>query len=105
MFNVPQVVVYKLNRFVYEIGKYFIKPKYFSLVNIIMDKMVVQELLQKKLPEKITAEMNKILNDEYYRNEMLLYYKKLHELIGSEGASKHTAGIIYNDLTRIIHRF
>jgi len=100
MFNVPQAVVYKLNSLVYEIGKYFIKPKYFSLVNIVMDKTVVQELLQKNLPEKITAEMNKILNDAHYRNEMLENYKKLHELIGNEGASRRTAEIIYNDLNK-----
>ena len=98
MFNVPQVVVYKLNGLVYEIGKYFIKPKYFSLVNIIMNKTVVQELLQKNLPQKIKTELSKILYDKKYRQEMLENYKKLHQKIGEPGASRRTAEIIYNDL-------
>ena len=98
MFNVPQVVVYKLNALTYEIGKYFIKPKFFSLVNIVMDRPVVQELLQKNLKEKITRELSKILYDEQYRYRMLEDYKELHKKIGPAGASQRTAEIIYNDL-------
>ncbi len=100
LFNVPQVVVYKMNRLTYEVGKYFIKPKFFSLVNIVMDRTIVQELLQKNLPEKITDELSKILYDEQYRYQMLENYKELQNIIGSSGASRRTAEIIYNDFKK-----
>ncbi len=98
MFNVPQVVVYKMNKITYEVGKYFIKPKFFSLVNIVMDRTIVQELLQKNLPAKITDELSKIIYDEQYRYQMLESYKELQQIIGEPGASRRTAEIIYNDL-------
>ncbi len=98
LFNVPQVVVYKMNSLTYEVGKYFIKPKYFSLVNIVMDRTIVQELLQKNLSEKITDELSKILYDEQYRYQMLENYKELQNIIGESGASRRTAEIIYQDL-------
>ncbi len=100
LFNVPQVVVYKMNRLTYEVGKYFIKPKFFSLVNIVMDRTIVQELLQKNLPEKITDELSKILYDEQYRYQMLENYKELQNIIGESGASRRTAEIIYNDFKK-----
>lgn len=100
LFNVPQAVVYKMHNLTYEIGKYFIKIKYFSLVNIIMQKLIVQELLQKKLPEKIEKELSKILSDKEYRNHILENYKLLKEKMGQAGASKRTAEIIYSDLTK-----
>ncbi|MCF6240180.1 MAG: lipid-A-disaccharide synthase [Bacteroidales bacterium] len=98
LFNVPQVVVYKMNRLTYEVGKYFIKPKFFSLVNIVMDRTIVQELLQKDLPQKITDELSKILYDEQYCYQMLESYKELQNIIGDSGASRRTAEIIYSDL-------
>ncbi len=99
MFNVPQAVVYKMNNLTYEIGKYFIKVKYFSLVNIIMQKTIVQELLQKKLEGKIEQELSKILFEKKYREQMLKSYQLLKEKMGGAGASKRTAEIIYKDIS------
>ncbi|MEN8121518.1 MAG: lipid-A-disaccharide synthase [Bacteroidota bacterium] len=99
LFDVPQAVVYKMHNLTYEIGKYFIYIKYFSLVNIIMQKAIVQELLQKKLPEKIQKELSKILFDKEYRNLMLENYNLLKEALGQEGASKRTAEVIYKDIS------
>lgn len=99
LFNVPQLVVYKMNAPTYEIGKFFIKVKYFSLVNIIMQKTIVQELLQKKLTKKIEAELKKIVFDAAYRSEMIKNYGLLKEKMGVAGASKRTAEIIYKDFS------
>ncbi|RLD76950.1 MAG: lipid-A-disaccharide synthase [Bacteroidetes bacterium] len=98
LFNVPQTVVYKMNMPTYEIGKFFIRIKFFSLVNIIMQKAIVQELLQKKLPDKIQKELSRLLSDKEYRNLMLANYNKLKEIMGQTGASKRTAEVIYSDL-------
>jgi len=101
LFNVPQVVLYKMIQLQYDIGKYFIKVKFFSLVNIIMDSEIVKELLQNNLEELIKAEMDKLLLDNNYRNKMLDSYKVLKEKLGETGASKRTAEIIVQDLKPI----
>jgi lipid-A-disaccharide synthase len=100
LFSIPQVVVYKMVQLQYDIGKFFIKVKFFSLVNIIMDKEVVNELLQNDLSAKIKNELDRILNDEPYRNKMLENYKQLKERLGEHGASRRTAEEIVSDLKK-----
>jgi len=98
LFNIPQVVVYKMIQFQYDIGKFFIKVRFFSLVNIIMDKEIVKELLQNDLATKIKDELDRILTDENYRKRMLENYVLLQDKLGETGASERTAKQIVADL-------
>ncbi len=98
IFNIPQVVVYKMMPIQYNIGKFFIKVKFFSLVNIIMDKEIVKELLQNNLEQQIDNELNRILNDKNYRDAMLNNYSALIKILGEQGASKRAAKQIVEDL-------
>ena len=94
LFNVPQVVCYRINTATFTIGRPFIPVKYFSLVNIIMDEEIVKELLQYNLEHDITNELTKILNDSVYREKMLDNYTKLRETCGGSGASKRVGELI-----------
>jgi len=95
LFNVPQVVVYKSSTISITIGRMVISVKYISLVNLIMDSLVVKELIQQDCnPDKINKEMDLILDDMTYRGNMLNNYNKLHEKMGKPGASEKTAGLI-----------
>ncbi|MEA3316483.1 MAG: lipid-A-disaccharide synthase [Bacteroidota bacterium] len=99
LFNVPQVVCYKAGKISYTIAKQFVKIKFISLVNLVMDKEVVKELIQNDMNlNKISEELNKILNKENYRNEMLNNYALLHKKLGGTGTSKRVASLIYNYL-------
>ncbi len=98
VFNVPQVVVYKMMPIQYNIGKFFIKVKFFSLVNIIMDKEIVKELLQNNLEQQIDNELDKILNNKDYRNTMLNNYEALIKKLGEQGASQRAAKQIVDDV-------
>jgi len=100
LFNVPQVVCYKTSKFTYAIGKTFISIDYFSLVNILMKKQVVVELLQKNLEVDIVSELNNILFDDNYRYKMLEDYKQLSNMLGKSGASKRIA----NDLVSFLNK-
>ncbi len=100
LLNVPQVVCYKTSKFSYSIGSKIIKIDFFSLVNILMKKQVVVELLQNNLQKDITSELNKILNDTLYKNTMLEEYKKLKTLLGNPGAAENTAKNIYNTIKK-----
>ncbi len=86
LFRVPEVVIYKMGELTYQIGRHFVKPKYFSLVNLILDREVVKELLQYRLRKKIASELHRILEDETYRMVMLDNYRKLRSRLGEPGA-------------------
>ena len=86
LFGVPEVVIYKMGELTYQIGRHFVKPKYFSLVNLILDREVVKELLQYRLRKKIGDELHRILEDETYRMVMLDNYRKLRSRLGEPGA-------------------
>lgn len=91
LFKVPQVVVYKFQTLSFLLFRPFIWVKYFSLVNIIMKKEVVKELLQFGLARKINNELRKILYDEVYYNQMMEEYNKLSDKIGNPGTSERAA--------------
>ncbi len=91
LFKVPEVVCYKGNWASYQIAKRLITLKYISLVNLIMDKEVVTELIQENCNKKnIKRELEKLLNPEY-RSKILQEYDVLEQQLGGIGASKKTA--------------
>jgi lipid-A-disaccharide synthase len=95
LFNVPQVVVYKGNAVTIGIARMLVKIRFISLVNLIMDKLVVKELIQQDSnPESIAAELALILNDKTYRQTMLTNYDELDVKMGQPGASAKTAAFI-----------
>jgi lipid-A-disaccharide synthase len=99
LFKVPQVVLYKFNSLSFIIFKPFIWIKYFSLVNIILEKPVVKEFLQFGLIRKTKLELLKILYEPEYYKTMLEEYKILGELVGGPGSSQRAAEHMYNLLT------
>ena len=96
LFNVPEVICYKGDPISVFIARQLIKIKYISLVNLIMDKEVVKELIQNDFNTKsLSKELNKIVYDEAYRKDMQKQFGKLKILLGKEGASKKAASEIY----------
>ncbi len=94
LFKVPQVVCYKGGRISYEIAKRVINLKYISLVNLILDKPAVTELIQSELNTKnLKKELTKILSPEI-REKIFLDYYELEQKLGGIGASENTAKLI-----------
>ncbi len=92
LFKVPEVVCYKGNEVSYRIAKKLVKVDFISLVNLIMGREVVKELIQKECnPVQIRAEIDLLLNDSGYRKSMEDSYDELEEMLGGEGASKKVA--------------
>jgi lipid-A-disaccharide synthase len=91
LLKVPEVVVYKTNPVTFFIGSFLVKIKFFSLVNLILDKEAVKELLQENLSKDIRKEMDKILFNPSYRNQMLEDYDKLRGILGEPGVAKRVA--------------
>lgn len=100
MLKVPEVVCYKGSFLSMLIAWMVIRVKYISLVNLIMDKEVVKELVQYKLnPQNTFDELMKILPGHSKRDEMLENFDKLSVKLGEKGASKRIAGRIFDILT------
>jgi len=102
LLRVPQVVCYKFEggAIVYNLVKaLFLKVKYVSLVNLILGREAVRELIQQYFtPETLKQEVDLILFNERYRNRMLESYEELHKIVGKSGASGRAAQSIVNSL-------
>lgn len=94
LLNVPEVVCYRGSRISYEIGKRLIKNiEYISLVNLIMNREVVKELIQNELTkENLVREIGLILDEN--RSKILSDYQELREKLGGKGASDQAAEIV-----------
>ncbi len=100
LFKVPEVVCYKGNWISYQIAKRIITLKYISLVNLIMDKEVVTELIQGECnPKRIRKELHKILETSQ-REKLLQDYEILEKKLGGIGASEKTARLIVDKLKK-----
>jgi len=100
LFKIPEVVCYKGSWLSYQIGKRLVKHiKYISLVNLIMDKDVVAELIQDEFNTmRLKQELTLIL-DDYERTKFFLNYYDLEKKLGGKGASKKTAELIFNSIS------
>jgi lipid-A-disaccharide synthase len=98
LLNVPEAVVYKTGAFTFFIGNFLVKIKYFSLVNLILDRPAVKELLQENLAAEIKSELELLLNNVEYRDEMLRNFGELRRILGEPGVAERVAKRIYTIL-------
>ncbi|SJZ44648.1 lipid-A-disaccharide synthase [Sediminibacterium ginsengisoli] len=101
LLGIPEIVCYKGNNISYQIAKRLIRIKYISLVNLIMDKPVVKELIQHELTTaNLVKELQSLLTDEQKRAVLKKDYADLKTLLSKEGnASERAAAIIYDFVT------
>jgi len=92
LFGVPQVVCYKGNPISFWMATKIVKVKYISLVNLIMDKPVVTELIQDELTEaNLKKALSRILHDAAYIKELKKDYETLWHKLGDSHASSLAA--------------
>jgi lipid-A-disaccharide synthase len=101
LFGVPEVVCYKGSGISFWLAKRIVNVKYISLVNLILDREVVKELIQKDFTRKnLVRELAVLLNDEKKKSQLGNDYVELKSLLGGPGASAKTAEIIVNTLNQ-----
>jgi len=103
LWNVPQVVCYKGTFLSYIIAKLVVGKhlKYISLVNLILDKQAVVELIQGECnPKRLKEEVGKIVSEPTIIDSMKSDYKQLREILGENGASDRAAKLIVNNEVR-----
>ena len=95
LFSVPEVVCYKATGFSYRLAKWMIKVKFISLVNLVMDKEVVKELIQSDLREEnLVKELDSSLHNGKLQRQLLEDYEELKDRLGNAGASEKAAAAI-----------
>lgn len=99
LFKVPEVVCYKGGKVSYYIARMLVKVKYISLVNLIMDREIVRELIQGDFNRKeVTKELKKVLETGPRRDQLLMDYQVLEQKLGGVGASEITASLMLKTL-------
>lgn len=94
LFAVPEVVCYKGSSISYQIAKRLIKVKYISLVNLIMDRPVVTELIQDDLTvQNLQKELNALLTDHAKIERLKKDYAELRSLLADGGHASHNAAV------------
>jgi len=100
LFDVPQVVCYRAGRISYQIAKRLVKVKYISLVNLIMDRPLVREMIQYDFNgNDLKKELHRLLYDRAYVEQIKAGYQELRHKLGGAGASRKAAEIIVNFLS------
>ena len=103
LLKTPQVVCYsgEGGAFSYWLFKTVVKVKYISLVNLMLDREVVKELLMQKLNEKnLLTELSRIIYDEDVRQKMTADYEEIIERLGKPGTSDRFAKLMIEDIER-----
>jgi lipid-A-disaccharide synthase len=96
LFRVPQVVCYKSSKLSYLIARLLVKIQYISLVNLILNRNVVCELIQNECnADQIEGELKLIQPNTLKRSKMLQDYEELIYLLGENGSSKRVADKIW----------
>jgi len=97
LLKTPQVVVYKTSELFYQVGKRLVKVKFISLVNLILQKSAVPEIIQKEFQlKRIKKELDMLIHSAHKRKSVENDYAKLHEILGNPGASTRAAKEIVN---------
>ncbi len=100
LFEVPQIVCYRMSSISYAIAKSLIKIKYISLVNLVADREVVVELIQQQLnPPRLQTELQRILPGSAFREQQVAGYRGIKQALGEPGASAKTAQLMVHYLT------
>jgi lipid-A-disaccharide synthase len=103
LFNVPQVVCYHtpLVKLIAFLRKHLLKVKYISLVNLIVDRELVKELVAETMTiANMQFELERLLHDKLYRTQMLNGYEEMSHIIGKANASQNAATQMIKCLTQ-----
>lgn len=95
LFKTPEVVCYKTGKFTFAIAKRIVNVKFISIVNLIMDRLIVTELLQEELNAKnLVSKINELIFNPEIRKKTMEDMIELRNKLGNKGASEKAALLI-----------
>jgi len=95
----PFIIVYKLSNLTYHLLKRMVKTPFIGMVNILLGKMLIPELIQEKLtPQNIYKHITAYLDDKDIHYKTITELKKIREILEGEDSFKKSAQIILNKI-------
>ena len=95
LLGIPMVITYQVNALTYLLGRCLIKIPHIGLPNIIRGKYIVQEYIQYEAqPEKLCAEIERLLSDQNYADTMRSELAKVKDMLGNEGGFDKMAKLV-----------
>ena len=95
LLGTPEVIVYRIGRATWLLGKFLLKVRMFGLVNIILGEEVVPELYQDRMTEANVAEVTlKLMGDVWIQSEIRGNYEKLRRKLGSGNVAGKVADAV-----------
>ncbi|MDD5578041.1 MAG: lipid-A-disaccharide synthase [Methylobacter sp.] len=92
LLTVPMVIAYKLSPLTYRLGRWLVNTPFIGLPNIVAGRSIIKEFIQQEATaENLAAEINRILTNEIYANEMRENLSRVKEQLGHGGGSKNMA--------------
>jgi lipid-A-disaccharide synthase len=102
LLNVPMVVIYRVTPLTALLAKPLVRTSYFSMVNLIAERRVVPELIQKDFtPSKTAEEVLRLLNDPRAREELRAGLAEVRKRLGPPGAVDRAADAIASLLSTV----
>jgi lipid-A-disaccharide synthase len=102
LLGVPMVVVYRISRLSYGLGRPFVKVPHYAMVNLIAGRSVVPELMQSDFtPERVAAEVSALLDDAGRQGAMRRELAEVRRRLGEPGASARAAGLVAEALAQV----
>ncbi len=99
LMGIPSAIVYRIAPLSYFILKRMVTIDNIGLVNIVAEKNIVREFIQHEArPQQIANEIDRLLSDNNYRNNMITELNKVREKLGKEGGSLNVAQLAYEML-------
>ncbi len=103
LFKVPQVVMYRTSSFSYAIAKQLVKINFISLVNLILNRELIKEVIQKNMVKASGSELARILENREYRDGILDGYRELEGMLGDPGVADRIAKRMVDIITEEDH--
>ncbi len=101
LLGVPMVIAYQLSPLTYWLGRLLVQTRFIGLPNIIAGQSIVKELIQQDLtPDNLVDEIDCILNDVDYRQQMVKNLDSVRQKLGTGGGSKNMAELALQMLTQ-----
>jgi lipid-A-disaccharide synthase len=95
LLGTPEVIVYRISRATWFLGKFLLKVRLFGIVNIILGEEVVPELFQDKMtPDAVSRMALRLMDDVWLQSRIRGNYEKLRRQLGSGKVAERVANVI-----------
>ena len=103
LIGTPQVVCYRGDRISYLLARMVVNVRFISLVNLLLDKEVVKELIQDNMNEmSMVKELNTLIKGGWKRDVVRKHYAEIRAMLGEPGVSDRVAADIIESLKELM---